>query len=176
MKRNFKEHLHKIRTFVFDVDGVFTDGTILISESGELLRSMNVQDGYAVKVALTHGYRVAIISGGTNEAVRDRFRSLGITDIYLGASVKAEPMEEFLDIHQVDPEEVLYMGDDLPDIPAMQMAALATCPQNAVSEVKEVCDYISHRSGGQGCVRDVIEQVLKIRGHWNVDAAKTSKA
>lgn len=176
MKKNYKEHLHRINTFVFDVDGVFTDGSILITENGELLRSMNVKDGLAVKIALENGYRVAIITGGTNEAVRDRFRRLGITDVYLNARFKEEPMEEFLDINGIAPEEVLYMGDDLPDIPAMKMVALATCPQNAVSEVKEVCDYISHKKGGEGCVRDIIEQVLKIRGHWTVGSAKHNKA
>lgn len=166
MKKNYKELLSGISTFVFDVDGVFTDGSLVISESGELLRVMNVKDGLAVKIALESGYRVAIITGGTNEAVRERFRALGITDIYTGARFKEEPMKDFLETNGISTEEVLYMGDDLPDIPAMKMAALATCPQNAVSEVKEVSDYISHRKGGEGCVRDVVEQVLKVRGHW----------
>lgn len=176
MKKNYKEHLHRINTFVFDVDGVFTDGGILISEQGELLRTMCVKDGFAVKIALSHGYRVAIITGGTNMAVKERFQRLGITDIYMNSLFKDESMEEFLDNHQIDPGEVLYMGDDLPDIPAMKMVAIAACPQNAVSEVKEVCDYISHKKGGEGCVRDIIEQVLKIRGHWEFDKAKYNKA
>lgn len=172
MKKSYKEYLKNITTFVFDVDGVFTDGTLLITTKGELLRKMSVKDGYAVKTAILKGYNVCIISGGTNEGVRNRLRGLGVTDIYLGAHYKEEPLKEYLDIYNIKPENVLYMGDDLPDIPPMKLVALATCPQDAVPEVKEVCNYISHRIGGDECVRDVIEQVMKVRGDWhsNFDA------
>jgi len=167
MKKNYKELLHNINTFVFDVDGVFTDGSILITTQGEMLRKMNVKDGYALKTALQKGYNVCIISGGTNEGVKERLKSLGATDIYLGAHHKQDPLEEYLDTYNIDPKNVLYMGDDLPDIPPMKMVALAASPQNAVAEVKAISDYVSHKNGGEGCVRDIIEQVLKVRGDWN---------
>ncbi|MDT0607340.1 KdsC family phosphatase [Croceitalea rosinachiae] len=167
MKKNYKEYLKDITTFIFDVDGVFTDGSILITSTGEMLRSMNVKDGYALKTALDKGYNVCIISGGSNEGVRNRLKGLGVTDIYLGAHHKEEPLDEYLDIYNIKPQNALYMGDDLPDIPPMKMVQLATCPQNAVAEVKAVCDYVSHKNGGEGCVRDIIEQVLKVRGDWN---------
>ena len=167
MKKSYKEYLKDITTFIFDVDGVFTDGSIIITSSGEMLRTMNVKDGYALKTALLKGYNVCIISGGSNEGVRNRLKGLGVTDIYLGAHHKQEPLEEYMDIYDIKPENTLYMGDDLPDIPPMKMVQLATCPQNAVAEVKTVCDYVSHKNGGDGCVRDIIEQVLKVRGDWN---------
>ncbi|MEZ4811308.1 MAG: HAD-IIIA family hydrolase [Allomuricauda sp.] len=167
MKKNYKELLSNITTFVFDVDGVFTDGTVLVTTSGEMLRRMSVKDGYALKTAILKGYNVCIISGGTNEGVKERLKGLGVTDIYLGAHHKEEPLEEYLDIHNIDPKNVLYMGDDLPDIPPMKKVALAVSPQNAVQEVKAISDYVSHKSGGDGCVRDIIEQVLKVRGDWN---------
>lgn len=167
MKKNYKEYLKDITTFIFDVDGVFTDGSVVITSSGEMLRTMNVKDGYALKTALMKGYNVCIISGGNNEGVRKRLKGLGVTDIFLGAHHKQEPLEEYLEIYDIKSENTLYMGDDLPDIPPMQMVQLATCPQNAVPEVKSVCDYVSHKNGGEGCVRDIIEQVLKVRGDWN---------
>lgn len=166
MEKSYKEYLKDITTFVFDVDGVFTDGSLLITTDGEMLRKMSVKDGYALKVALTKGYNVCIITGGTNEGVRNRLRALGVTDIYMGAHHKIDALEEYLDIYQIDAKNVLYMGDDIPDIPPMKEVALATCPQNAVAEVKNISHYISHINGGNGCVRDVIEQVLKVRGDW----------
>ena len=167
MTKNYKELLKDITTFVFDVDGVFTDSSILITTSGELLRKMSVRDGYAVKTALDQGYRICIISGGSNEGVRERMRALGVTDIYLGAAHKEESLREYLMDYNIAAEEVLYMGDDIPDLPAMQMSGMVACPQNAVPEVKRISHYISHFEGGEGCVRDIIEQVLKIRGHWH---------
>ena len=173
MEKNYKEFLKDISTFIFDVDGVFTDGSILITGEGELLRTMSVKDGYAVKTAIQKGYRVCIISGGSNEGVRKRLEGLGVSDIYLGAHHKLAHMETFLKNYDISPENVLYMGDDIPDIPAMKKVKLPTCPQNAVPEVKAASKYISHIAGGAGCVRDVIEQVLKVRGDWNTvyDAA-----
>jgi 3-deoxy-D-manno-octulosonate 8-phosphate phosphatase (KDO 8-P phosphatase) len=172
MEKSYKEYLKQITTFVFDVDGVFTDGSLLITSTGEMLRKMNVKDGYALKTALTKGYHVCIISGGTNEGVRERLKMLGVTDIYLGAHHKENELQEFLKAKNIKAEEVLYMGDDLPDLPVMQLVGLATCPQDAVPEVKSIAKYISHKNGGEGCVRDVIEQVLKVRGDWygNFDA------
>ncbi|SFW61123.1 3-deoxy-D-manno-octulosonate 8-phosphate phosphatase (KDO 8-P phosphatase) [Sinomicrobium oceani] len=165
--KNFKEYLEDITTFVFDVDGVLTDGTIVITTDGQMLRNMNLKDGYAIKTAIEKGYNVCIISGGTNEGVRERLRGLGVTDIYLGAHHKIEVLDEYFDIYDIKPEHVLYMGDDLPDLPPMKMIGLPTCPQDAVPEIKEIAKYISHKNGGQGCVRDVIEQVMKVQGKWN---------
>ena len=173
MEKSYKEYLKDITTFVFDVDGVLTDGSLLVTTEGEMLRKMNVKDGYALKTALDKGYNICIITGGTNEGVRNRLRGLGITDIYLGAHHKDEPLDEYLDVYNINPKHVVYMGDDLPDIPPLKLVGLATCPQNAVPEVKAVCHYISHINGGDGCVRDIIEQVLKVRGDWmdNLSAA-----
>ncbi|MDX1542403.1 MAG: HAD-IIIA family hydrolase [Christiangramia sp.] len=166
MEKSYKEHLNQIKTFVFDVDGVLTDGTIQISTKGDLLRTMNTKDGYAMKMAQKAGFTVCIISGGKNEGVRKRLRDLGITDIYLGVDDKVEQMDEFFDIYQIKPDEVLYMGDDIPDYYPMKLVGLPCCPQDAAPEVKEISLYVSHKKGGEGCVRDVIEQVMKVQGKW----------
>ena len=166
MEKSYKEHLNQINTFVFDVDGVLTDGTIQISTKGELLRTMNTKDGYAMKMAQKAGYTVCIISGGKNEGVRKRLRDLGITDIYLGISDKVKQMDEFFDIYDIKSEQVLYMGDDIPDYYPMKLVGLPCCPQDAAPEVKEISLYVSHKKGGEGCVRDVIEQVMKVQGKW----------
>ncbi len=169
MEKSYKEYLQHITTFIFDVDGVLTDGTVLINTEGELLRTMNIKDGYALKAAIQQGYNVCIISGGKNEGVRKRLKGLGITDIYLGAHHKVEQLDEYMDIYTIKSENVLYMGDDIPDMPVMQMVGLPTCPQDAVAEIKEISKYISFKKGGKGCVRDVIEQVLKVQGKWISD-------
>ncbi|MEX0274844.1 MAG: KdsC family phosphatase [Flavobacteriaceae bacterium] len=166
MEKSYKTLLRDIDTFIFDVDGVLTDGTVQITTSGELLRNMSVKDGYALKTAVQKGYRICIITGGTNEGVKQRLQGLGITDIYMGAHYKVDALEEYLEIHEINPRNVAYMGDDLPDVPPMEMVGLATCPQNAVPEVKAVSHYVSHKDGGNGCARDLIEQVLKVRGDW----------
>lgn len=167
MEKSYKEYLKDITTFVFDVDGVFTDGTLLITTEGEMLRKMSVKDGYALKTALQKGYNVCIITGGTNKGVHIRLAGLGVTDIYMGAHHKIVPLQEYLAKNKIAAENVLYMGDDMPDIPPLKMVGLPTCPQDAIAEVKEVVKYVSHRKGGDACVRDVIEQVLKVRGDWN---------
>lgn len=166
MQKSYKEYLKHISTFVFDVDGVFTDGNVLVDNNGEMLRTMNVKDGYALKTALTKGYNVCIITGGTNEGVKIRLMGLGITDIFMNSHLKIEALNTYMSKNKIDAKNILYMGDDVPDIPPMQHVGLATCPQDAVPEVKAVSNYISHLSGGKGCVRDVIEQVLKVRGDW----------
>ena len=166
MSKSYKELMNEITTFVFDVDGVLTDGTIHVTPTGEMLRNMNIRDGYAMKAAVENGYTVCIISGGSNEGVRVRLRNLGITDIHLGVPNKVETFKEFTDIYNIQPENVLYMGDDIPDYHAMQLVGLPTCPQNAVPEIKGISKYISHVEGGKGAVRDVIEQVMKVQGKW----------
>ena len=172
MDRNYKEIMRQIDTFVFDVDGVLTDGSVTIFPTGELVRTMNTKDGYALKVAVDLGYKVAIISGGTNEAVKLRLRGLGITDIYLGAHNKVEQFDEYIELYEIDPQRVLYMGDDIPDLPVMKLCGLPTCPKDAVPEVANASLYVSQRKGGKGCVRDVVEQVLKVQDKWQgqVDA------
>lgn len=169
MEKNYKEYLADITTFVFDVDGVLTDGSIQIGTNGELLRTMDIKDGYAMKHAIDQGYTVAVISGGKNEGVRHRLRGLGLTDIFLGCEDKVLQLEEFMDLYNISPDQVLYMGDDIPDLYPMQKVAMPTCPQDAVAEIKEISKYISHRKGGSGCVRDVIEQVMKVQGKWLIE-------
>lgn len=170
--KSYKELLYQISTFVFDVDGVLTDGSVHITSSGDLLRKMNIKDGYALKSAVNAGFNVCIISGGSNDGVRKRLKGLGITDIYLGAHNKVEQLDEYFDIYDINPEHALFMGDDLPDFHVMQMVGLPCCPQDAVPEIKEISKYVSHRTGGNGCVRDIIEQVLKVHNKWktNFDA------
>lgn len=164
--KNFKEQLHNVKAFAFDVDGVFTDGMVVIHPSGELLRTSNTRDGYAVNKAIQHGFPVAIISGGKSESVRERFRGLGVTDIYLGATDKVEALEDYRFKYGLELSEILYMGDDLPDFEVMKRVDFATCPADAATEIIEISSYISNFGGGKGCVRDVIEQVLKLKGVW----------
>ena len=165
-QKSYKELMNNITTFILDVDGVLTDGTIHVTQTGEMLRNMNIRDGYAMKAAVENGYTVCIISGGSNEGVRVRLRNLGITNIHLGVSDKVETFKEFIDIYNIQPEQVLYMGDDIPDYHVMQLVGLPTCPQNAAPEIKALSKYISHKEGGKGCVRDVIEQVMKVQHKW----------
>ena len=165
-QKSYKELMNNITTFILDVDGVLTDGTIHVTQTGEMLRNMNIRDGYAMKAAVENRYTVCIISGGSNEGVRVRLRNLGITDIHLGVSDKVETFKEFIDIYNIQPEQVLYMGDDIPDYHVMKLVGLPTCPQNAAPEIKALSKYISHKDGGKGCVRDVIEQVMKVQHKW----------
>ncbi|MDC8003819.1 HAD-IIIA family hydrolase [Aureisphaera galaxeae] len=166
MEKSYKEYLQHITTFIFDVDGVLTDGSIIINTEGELFRSMNVKDGFALKTATDHDYNICIISGGTNEGVRKRLEGLGITDIHLGAKQKIELLTNYFSENGIKPENVIYMGDDIPDLGAMKMVGLPCCPQDAVPEIKAISKYISHKKGGQGAVRDIVEQVLKVQGKW----------
>ncbi len=165
---NQLEKFAQIDTFIFDVDGVFTDGSLLVLESGRLLRQMNVRDGYAVKVALAAGYRVIIITGGNSEGVTIRLANLGIQHIFSGIQRKLEVYEELIRTQQLDEEKILYMGDDLPDYEVMRRVGFPTCPSDAVPEIRQLATYISPLRGGQGCVRDVIERCLKIAGKWRL--------
>ncbi len=159
--------MNDITTFIFDVDGVLTDGTVHVSQNGEMLRVMHIRDGFAMKAALESGYNLCIISGGSNEGVRIRLKNLGITDIHLGSPNKVETFKEYIELYNIKPEEVLYMGDDIPDYHVMQLVGLPTCPQDSAPEIKGISNYISHINGGKGAVRDVIEQVMKVQGKWN---------
>lgn len=167
-QKNFKELLRNVRGMVFDVDGVLTDGTLLLMPDGELVRTMNIRDGIVMKQAVKKGYHVCIITGGNNAAVKQRLNRLGITDIYMKTENKWEAMKEFLASYDLKTEEVLYMGDDLVDHEAMTKIGVPVCPKDAVPEIKEISLYVSHIDGGKGCVRDVIEQVMKVQGKWEI--------
>ncbi|MCB0457746.1 MAG: HAD-IIIA family hydrolase [Flavobacteriaceae bacterium] len=175
LEKSYKEYLHHITTFVFDVDGVLTDGTVLVNTNGEMLRNMNIKDGYALKTAVDKGYNLCIISGGSNEGVRKRLEGLGIQEVHLGTHFKTETLESYFSKNNIKPQNVLYMGDDLPDYKVMNMVGLPCCPQDAVPEIKAISKYVSHKKGGKGCVRDVIEQVLKVQGKWFNDDNTSAK-
>jgi 3-deoxy-D-manno-octulosonate 8-phosphate phosphatase (KDO 8-P phosphatase) len=166
MATSYKQLMNNITTFIFDVDGVLTDGTIMVTTEGEMYRNMSIKDGYALKSAVMAGYNVCIISGGSNEGVRKRLEGLGITDIYLGAHQKMLQFEEYCIEKNINPDQVLFMGDDIPDYPVMQEVGLAACPQDAAPEIKDISEYISPIKGGKGCGRDVIEQVMRVQGKW----------
>ncbi len=168
MAKSYKEILNDITTFIFDIDGVLTDSSVHVTPEGEMLRIMNIRDGFAMKAAIESGYNVCVISGGSNEGVRIRLRNLGITDIHLGSSDKVKTFKEYTEIYNINPDHVLYMGDDIPDFHVMKLVGLPTCPQDAVSEIKAISKYISHKNGGRGAVREVIEQVMKVQGKWNI--------
>ena len=165
-KKNYKELMNGVTAFVLDVDGVLTDSSVHVTSTGEMLRTMNIRDGYAMKAAVDGGYRVCVISGGTNEGVRIRLQNLGITDVHLGAGDKVTVLEALLEKYNLDRENVLYMGDDIPDYHVMKRVGLPVCPQDAAPEIKGLSRYVSHREGGRGAVRDVIEQVMKVQGKW----------
>lgn len=156
----------KIRFFVFDIDGVLTDGMLHVQESGELLRRMNIRDGYALQLAIKKGYKVWVISGGKSTAAQSRLERLGVTQVHIGVADKKACLQQLMEQHHTAKEAVLYMGDDMPDMDAMQLCGLKCCPQDAASDIKSVCDYISPVQGGFGCVRDVIEKVLKLNNDW----------
>ena len=164
--KNFKEELSFVKAFAFDVDGVFSNCNVYLHPSGDMMRTMNIKDGFAVKLAVKKGYPVCIITGGISESVRIRFQGLGVNDVYLNSPDKLNDLTEFCNNHQVSLNNVLYMGDDLPDINVMGNVGIPTCTSDAVEEIKSISKYISHHKGGEGCVRDVIEQVLRAQGNW----------
>lgn len=174
-EKSYKEYLKHITTFIFDVDGVLTDGNIQVNTEGEMFRTMNVKDGYGLKTAVDQGFNVCVISGGSNEGVRARLKNLGIKDIFLGAQNKTEILEEYLLANNIKRENTLYMGDDLPDYKIMLEVGLPTCPQDAVPEIKAISKYVSHKKGGKGCVRELIEQVMKVQGKWLITEGVSAK-
>jgi len=166
--------LNQITTFIFDVDGVLTDGTVLALESGEQARTFLVKDGFAVEKAVKLGYHVAIISGGNQIGVRKRLEFLGVKELFLGVKDKVKIYQEYLEKHQLSAENVLYMGDDLPDYDIMKLVGLATCPSDATEEIKAISHYISDFGGGKGAVREIIEKVLKLQNNWPLSAQKAN--
>lgn len=165
---NFKQLLTKITTLIFDVDGVMTDGKVLVMESGEMVRNINSKDGYALHLAVNKGYKIAIISGGNNVSVKNALGRLGVTDVFINQHDKLQCYEDYKQSKNLTDNEVLFMGDDLPDWEVMNRVALATCPKDAATEIKEICKYISFQKGGEGCVRDIIEQVLRVQNNWEI--------
>ena len=165
----------RITTFVFDVDGVLTDGTLFVFDNGEQVRRMNIKDGYALQLAVKKGYRVAIFSGSMSEAVIKRLNKLGISDVFMNVKDKRLAIDRYLGERGVEWNEVLFMGDDIPDLSVMREAALPCSPSDAAPEIRQTAKYISSFPGGKGCVRDVIEKVLKLKNDWELDVSIASK-
>jgi 3-deoxy-D-manno-octulosonate 8-phosphate phosphatase (KDO 8-P phosphatase) len=168
---NYKALLTKVNTFIFDYDGVMTDGKLMLQHDGQPLRTANVKDGYALQLAVRLGYRVVVISGGISKSVENRFEALRIKDVFLGVSNKFEVFEKYIADNQIDSENIVYMGDDIPDFKVMKRVGVPVCPADAVEEIKDISIYISDKTGGHGCVRDIIEQVLKVQGKWMTEEA-----
>ena len=163
---NYKIKLNHINTFIFDVDGVLTDGTVALFGNGEQVRKMSSRDGYSMQYAKKKGYKIAIISGGSSKGVKERFDYLGINDVYLACSNKLKAFNDLVEKYDLNTEHILYMGDDLPDWEVMKKVGLPTCPRDAATEIKEIAKYVSPFIGGGGCVRDVIEQTLRVQCKW----------
>lgn len=167
--KSYKEYLEHITTFILDIDGVLTNGNVIVMTNGDLVRTMNIKDGYALKTALNQGYHICVISGGSNEGVRFRLNGLGVKDVFLGVQDKISCLDDYMKTNNIKSENVLYMGDDIPDFEVMQKVGLPCCPQDAVPEIKAISKYVSHKKGGKGAVRDVIQQVMKVQGKWAID-------
>ena len=163
---DINDQLKKITTFILDVDGVLTDGSILVLEGGLQARRMSVRDGYALQLAVKRGYRVLVISGAAASPVVDRLNKLGIADIHMGAHDKRVIVEKYAAEKGLMREELLFMGDDMPDLEVMQYVGLPVCPADAATEIKEISAHTTSLKGGEGCVREIIEKVMKLRGDW----------
>ena len=158
--------LTKIKAIIFDVDGVLSSSTITLHPNGEPMRTVNIKDGYAIQLAMKQGLHIVILTGGKTESVRMRYENLGVKDIFMACAVKLKDYEEFLTNYCYTDDEVMYMGDDIPDYEIMKRVGCPVCPKDACSDIKSLSVYISHYDGGQGCGRDVIEQVLRAQGKW----------
>lgn len=165
---NFKQKLTHIKTFLFDVDGVLTDGKVMVMTNGEMVRNLNSKDGYALQLAIKKGYRIAIITGGNSPSVKTALNNLGIQDVFLSQHDKLQCYKDYINEHDLNENEILYMGDDLPDYEVMKRVGIAACPDNAAHEIKEISIYISSRGGGEACVRDVVEQVMRSQETWEI--------
>ena len=163
---NYKEKLSKISCFVLDVDGVLTNGSLILVPGGEQARVMHIRDGYAIQHAVKSGYKILILSGGKSEEVRTRLKGLGVHDIHMNCDDKLNALIDYMAEHELKKEEILYVGDDIPDLTAMKTCGMAVCPADAAQEIKKICHYVSPYRGGEGCVRDVLEQTLKVQGKW----------
>ncbi len=172
---NVLARFKNIRCFVFDMDGVLTDGSLLVLPNGVWARRMNIKDGYALQLAVKKGYEVIIISGSNSDEVKERLNRLGITNVHMNIKDKAALLQQINADKKMQQQEILCMGDDIPDLEILNLAGVACCPADAVSEIKSIAHYISPVKGGEGCVRDVIEKVLKLNGDWNNDTSVASK-
>ena len=170
--RTYKEKLAELDAFLFDVDGVFTDNRVLLMAGVDPVRTFHTRDAYAVQHAVKEGLRIIIISGGRSDGVRESFGRLGVTELHLGTANKLELFDRLVE-QGLDPDRCAYMGDDIPDARVMQRVALACCPSDAAEEIKAISAYVSNRAGGAGCVRDLLEQALKVKGKWMTDGAHT---
>lgn len=167
--KNYKEKLKDITTFIFDYDGVMTTGEVLVDGNGIPLRSSDVKDGYALQLAVRLGYNVAVITGGYSVSIEKRMAMLGVKDVFVRSANKVEVLERYMKTNDLKPEQIVYMGDDLPDYPVMKIIGLPVCPADASPEIKDISLYITNRNGGRGAVRDIIEQVLKAQDKWMKD-------
>jgi 3-deoxy-D-manno-octulosonate 8-phosphate phosphatase (KDO 8-P phosphatase) len=163
---NFKEDLVRVKAFIFDIDGVLSLQTISLNSFGVPERTVNLRDGYALQLAMKKGYHIGIISGSSSKDYRKRLKRLGISDIYLKSRNKLDDFKGFLKKHGLEKSDVLFMGDDIPDFEVMKEAGIPVCPSDADSEIKQISSYISDKKGGEGCARDVIEQVLRLHNNW----------
>jgi 3-deoxy-D-manno-octulosonate 8-phosphate phosphatase (KDO 8-P phosphatase) len=163
---NFKEDLVRVKAFIFDIDGVLSLQTISLNSFGVPNRTVNLRDGYALQLAVKKGYHIGIISGSNSREYQKRLRGLGVNDIYLKSRSKLDTFNTFLNKHNLDKSDILFMGDDIPDFEVMKVAGIPVCPSDADSEIKQISSYISDKKGGEGCVRDVIEQVLRLHNNW----------
>jgi len=162
----FKEELLKVKAFVFDVDGVLASPKIIIDHAGNLLRTSNTKDGYALRTAISKGYPIALITGGTFKQVKHRFEFIGVHKVYLGSMDKVKDLLSFTRELNLSKETIMFMGDDIPDLEAMKLVGFPVCPADAAPEVKNISKYVSDKIGGEGCVRDVVEQVLRAQNNW----------
>ena len=160
------DRLLKITTFIFDYDGVMTDGTVYMDSAGDPLRTSNVKDGYALQLASKLGYHVAVISGAIVTNIVKRLNSLGVKDVFTGVPDKVVKLEEFMKHYGLTADQIVYMGDDIPDMNVMRYVGMPACPADAADEIKQISAFVSSRPGGKGCVRDIIEQTLKVQGKW----------
>ncbi len=163
---DYRDILKKINTLIFDYDGVLTDGNIWLVSDNNFVRTSNIKDGYILQLAAKKGFKIVIISGSDSEVIKKRFSKLGITDVFLCIENKLKFYKDYITKNNIDSKNVLYMGDDIPDYEIMLNVGLPVCPADAVEEIKSISKYISHKNGGQGCVRDIVEQVLKINDKW----------
>ncbi|MEK0423721.1 MAG: hypothetical protein RLZ95_1631 [Bacteroidota bacterium] len=162
------ENLKNISCFIFDVDGVLTNGEVIVMPKGVLVRKMNIKDGYAIQLAIKKGYQVWVISGGNSEEVKERLLNLGVKEVYMGVRDKSLLVKELVAAHKVPLHHILYMGDDMPDYEAMKLVGIAACPNDAADDIKNIASYITLAKGGEGCGREVIEKVLKLNDHWDL--------
>ena len=169
MKSDYKKKLKTIKAFVLDVDGVLTNGGLIIYPDGKFLRQMNAKDGYAIKLAINHGYLLCVITGGREQNVKTRLENLGVKEVFLNAHDKLPVLKNFIEKYNLNKEEVLYVGDDIPDLESMKYVGVSCCPKDAAYDIKNNSDYISNKNGGEGCVRDIIEQTLRVSEKWNLD-------